>query len=159
VKNRGGQASPRVEPWRPGDLVMLYLANAFGLVVAAVGWYGSSGTGRFERQAGWTNVAIAGTVVLAVANTVWLMAGRRAVAGRYRRIMSSVASLPLAAVTEHLRTLAPESPAREGALVAMPSMRWYHRPACLCATGKTVVPATRAAHEHAGRAPCWVCHP
>jgi hypothetical protein len=138
---------------------MLYLVNAFGLVVAALGWYGSSGTGRFDRQAGWANVAIAGTVILAVANTVWLMAGRRAVAGRYRTIMNSVASPRLAGVTEHLRTVSPESAAGEGALVATPSMRWYHRPGCLCATGKTVVPATRAAHEEGGRAPCWVCHP
>ena len=159
MKNRGGQAAPRVEPWRLGDLVMLYLVNAFGLVVAAVGWYGSSGTGRFERQAAWTNVAIAGTVILAIANTVWLMAGRRAVAGRYRRIMTSLASPPLAAVTEHLRTVTSESPAGEGALVAMPSMRWYHRPGCLCATRKAVVPATRAAHEKAGRQPCGVCQP
>jgi hypothetical protein len=138
---------------------MLYLVNAFGLVVTAVGWYGSSGTGRFDRQAVWVNVAIAGTVILAIANTVWLMAGRRAVAGRYRTIMSSVASLPLAGVTEHRRKVTPDSPAGEGTLVATPSMRWYHRPGCLCATGKTVAPATRAAHEQAGRQPCWVCHP
>src|SRR5947199_77054 len=48
---------------------------------------------------------------------------------------------------------------RPDALVAAPNMTRYHRRACPLAAGKTVRPATRAAHERAGRRPCGVCQP
>lgn len=78
----------RTWPWRPGDLVALYLANLVGAAVLTVAWLEASGYVSLQHQVPWLDAAIAGVIVAAVGNVSWLLVGRRSV-GKLRRQLTS----------------------------------------------------------------------
>jgi hypothetical protein len=137
-------------PWRLGDLYGLYGTTVGGLLLVAIAWYQASGSIDPDAQVGWTNLAVAGLIILGAGNLVWLLTGRRVV-GELRRDV--IARLPLRPVTSEHEPVAPSS----GALVAQRGMTRYHRPECLFVTGKAATAASEPSHRRAGRRPCEVC--
>jgi hypothetical protein len=152
-------AMPRSGPWPGTQVAGVVVADLVGGVLLAVSWYGASGSSRVDTQIAWTNLGVAGAVFLAAVNAMWLVAGRREVALRCRTLYRA-ASSPLPPAVALGAGPAPMTPG-PGAeqFLASDSMRWYHRPDCLCAAGKAVQASGRHVHEEAGRTACRVCRP
>lgn len=144
----------RPVPWRLGDLLGLWLAFSLGALALLVSWWGASGTALLTRQYAWTDLGIAGAVVIACGNGLWILTGRRAVGERRRRVLDAYAGLSSPDAT----TLAPVEQEANG-LVASPGMRRYHRPGCQLVSGKAVAAAPIDVHERHGRRPCGICQP
>jgi hypothetical protein len=148
-----GTPHDRPLPWRIGDLMAAYVAACAGGVLIVTGWWGLSSKAFASQQVGWLSLGILGLVVAGIVEVTWLMVGRRAVGERRRRLNARMSSL-LPDVQRR-----PASGPGPSALVAMRSMRHFHRPDCPLATAKPVRAASRSAHGKAGRKPCGVCDP
>ena len=138
----------RSVPWDVRDLLALYATTFAGVLLVFLAWYEVSASTRLASQVRWTNVGVAGVIVLGAGNLFWLLRGRRA-AGQLKRRL-----LPLVAVPE-------EGPATVAAvrLVAGSAMTRFHRSDCPLVAGKSVKAVSEAAHRRAGRQPCGVCEP
>ncbi len=148
-------APSRRPPWQPAELLAVLATTAVGLVVIAAGWIGVSGAVAPHKQMVWLDVAAAGVLVAGVGNGLWLLAGRRALGERRRRITAAIAGDD-APATHAAVILEVEQSDR---LVAAQKMTRYHRDDCILVGDKPVRAATREAHERAGRGPCGVCAP
>ena len=144
-----------VRLWRPIDAVALALGNAAGLLVVLAAWAGASHEVVVDRQVGWVDLGIAGLLVIAVADTLWLLAARRACWRLRHALLPAAPGLPWPAAGGHH----PTAPVRAALLVAGPAMTWYHAAGCRMVAGKAVSPAAEAEHRAAGRRPCAVCLP
>ena len=82
-------AAPQTWPWRPAHLVALYLCNLIGAMVLFTSWLETSGSVSLHGQVPWLDAGIAGVIVAAVGNLIWLLAGRRNV-GVLRRHLTLV---------------------------------------------------------------------
>ncbi|HZQ79905.1 MAG TPA: hypothetical protein VFE55_21430 [Acidimicrobiia bacterium] len=143
------------EPWGRQQVVGVACADVIGVLTVLASWYGASGSGRSSAQTNWITLGVAGAVLVAAANGLWLLAGRRAVVRRIGGVVDGTA--PRLGSTE-ARGFAVD--AGERLLpVATDSMRWYHRPDCPLTAGKRVTPSTVESHTGAGRAACGVCAP
>jgi hypothetical protein len=145
----------RAAPWRPVDRLAVTLGNLAGGLTMLAAYSGASHEATADTQIGWVNLGIAGLLVVAVANTGWLLAGRRA-CWRLRHDLLPAepgAAWPAAGTTQPAVGIAPGLP------VAAPAMTWYHTPDCQMVAGKDVAPSTEADHEGAGRRPCGLCLP
>ena len=141
------------EPWSRGHFVRLAVIVALGGLVVALAWNATATRGRLEDQTGFVALGVAGFLVAAVAQVIWLLSGRRAVAAHSVQTQASVAALlqdPIAV---------PSLPGLSGALVGAEGMRHYHRPECPIAAGQPWPPELRRTHEAAGRTPCGICQP
>ena len=150
----------RPEPWRLGDLLALYGAFGLGALALLVAWWGASGTAVLSRDYAWLDLGIAGSVIIASGNGVWLLTGRRAVGERRLRALAAVQ--PLAVSSNGHVDPTNESRAATAAdarPVASDLMARYHRPECQLVLGKEVTSATATAHERQGRRPCGICRP
>lgn len=128
-----------VQPWEDGHVLQLCATSALGLVAIVVGWYGASGSALVDRQTLWLNLGVAGTVVAALGNCVWLLRGRGAVGARRRQLVSMAPS--------------PSSPpaASGGAgLVRASGMARVHRADCPLVAGKKVRKAVTADGDACG---------
>jgi hypothetical protein len=128
---------------------------ALGLLGAAslaIGWYRSAGTVVFRDQMGSGALAAAGSIAVCLAVALRTMAGRRTVERRLADLVERASGLPVSPGP------AARAPAAD-VFVATPSMGRYHRPSCPLAIGKPTQPASRGAHEAAGKERCGVCQP
>lgn len=141
------------EPWSRRDFVRLAVLVALGAVVCALAWNGTSTRSRLEDQTAWIALGVAGLLVAAAAQFVWVVRGRRAVAGYGAQVQASVASL----VQD--RIAAPSSSGSGAGFVAAEGMAHFHRSECPIAAGRPWLPEPRRAHEAAGRTPCGICAP
>jgi hypothetical protein len=158
-----------VRLWRPIDLAAVAIGNATGLVVILAAWAGAGHEVVTDRQIGWVDLGIAGLIIITVANTGWLLAGRRA-CWRLRHSLLPAerglpwpASSPVVAPGGAPHTL-PIGAAETAAhttprFVASAAMTWFHGPDCRMAAGKHLVTASEAEHRAAGRRPCAICLP
>jgi hypothetical protein len=140
----------RAALWRPLDRVAVALGNFAGLAAVVAAYAGASHEAAADRQMGWVDLGIAGLLVVAVANTGWLLAGRRA-CWRLRHSL-----LPAAPGMAWPTAAAPDT-APPGVFVAGPAMTWYHWPDCRMVAGRDVAAATEAEHRAGGRRPCGIC--
>lgn len=147
--------SPAPVPWRPGEAIWTSVLNVVGAVVVFIGWLGVSGTARLSHQYGWTSVAVAGLVIAAFGNGLWLLGGRRAVGVRRRRLL---ADAPEGAV-EVATPIASSSPTSDDRLVTAPAMTRYHRSGCMLVRGKDVHPHVPARGGTSAARPCGICRP
>jgi len=145
----------RMAPWRPVDRFAVGLGNLAGGLVMLAAYTGASHEAVADRQIGWVDLGIAGLIVVAVANTGWLLAGRRAC----WRLRHAVLPVEPGAAWPAAGTTPPAVGKASGLPVAAPVMTWYHAPTCQMVAGKDVAPATEADHEGAGRRPCGLCLP
>jgi hypothetical protein len=132
------------------------VTSALGAVLVAVSWLGAADATTVGTQVRWTNLGVAGVVVLGAGVARWILVGRRAT-GRLRRAV--VESPALAR-----RLAAPAARVDRGALavdrpVAGRHMTRYHRVDCPLVAGKPVKAAAVATHQRGGRRPCGVCQP
>jgi hypothetical protein len=139
-------------PWSNGELVRVIAGVAVGAAVFTVAWVGASGHAELDDQKGWLAVGVFGFFLAVAAQGLWIVRGRRAVAGHAARVMGDVAAL-----TPALETTRPASAVEQ--LVAADGMRRYHRPDCPIAQGRGWSPLPRPAHESAGRTACGICRP
>lgn len=124
-----------------------------GAVLVGVGWFGSRREELLGDQAPWIVVAVLGSVVAVGVASLEVMRLRREVSDR------SVA------VRRRIDRLAVPASARTGAgagtdvvAIAVAGARQFHDPGCdLVAHRASLVHASRAGHEAAGRIPCRVC--
>lgn len=139
--------APQPYPWRVEDLLRWYAVLGLSLLGLAIAWWGISGTVSLSRSITWLDVAVLCLVASGLANTRWLLQGRRALAARRQ------AELPDAA---ELRVLL-QRPVADGIRVAVAGASLHHRPVCQAVLGKPVEEASAADHEHSGRRPCGLC--
>lgn len=145
----------RTALWRGADRLAVALGNLAGGSAIAAAYAGAGHESVADRQIGWVNLGIAGLLVVAVANTGWLLAGRRTC---WRLRHALLPAEPGLAWPEAIAS--PPSAAGASRLpVAAAAMTWYHSPDCHMVTGKDVAPAPAADHRAAGRRPCAVCLP
>lgn len=130
----------------------LILGNFVALASITVAWWGVSGSRTAPDQHALLMVGLAGVLVGAAANAVWLGAGWRSV----RTARSVILPVPPAGA---LSAGSGVTDIRSEALVSGNGMSWYHQSGCLLVSSKDVAPATRRAHELAGRGRCAVCRP
>jgi hypothetical protein len=147
---------PQAEPWGRQQAVGVAAGNVIGVLTVMAGWYGASGSGRSPGQTNWITLAVAGAVLVAAANGLWVLAGRRAVARRIGAVVDeTIPRLGSSVPMPSFEIGAGDRPLP----VATDSMRWYHRPDCPLTAGKRATPATAETHIAAGRAACGVCAP
>lgn len=145
--------SPSI-PWSESDVLRLCLTTAVGLVVISLTWYGVSGSADTGRQALWLNVGVAGVVISALGNCIWLLRGRRAVGERRADLISlevpEVVIEPVAdRASGHAETLTIPL-----GIVRAEGMSRVHRPDCPLVVGKPVLPASLGDGDA-----CGVCAP
>ena len=141
------------EPWSRGHLVSLAVIVALGGVACALAWNGTSTRSQLDDQTPWIALGVAGFLVAAAAQMVFLLQSRRAVMAHSIEVQASVASLV------QVRTAAPSRPGLATGLVAAEGMARFHRPECPIAAGRPWQPEPRNVHEAAGRTPCGICSP
>lgn len=82
----GGPA--RQVPWRDGDLVAVTATALVGVIAILLGWFGASGSPAPARQMLWLNITVAGVLIFAIGNCLWLLRLRRAVGERRAGLVS-----------------------------------------------------------------------
>jgi hypothetical protein len=130
-------------------MLLVYGMTFVGLLLVFLSWLETSGSVRLGSQVRWTNVGVAGVIVLGAGNMLWLLRGKRAT-GQLRRLV--LASVPI----DDERPIKTQ---RTGPLVSGPDMTRFHLAGCALVAGKQVSAAGREAHARAGREPCGVCLP
>jgi hypothetical protein len=134
-------------PWTRVDVLLTALLIAIGGVVWIIGWYRVSGRTAMDEQVAPFDLAVFGAVVFGAGQVRWFIGGRRAVDARRRVLLGSDAVLAVAV---------PVVPREE---LLSGSERFFHRLDCSLALDRAWAPASRSAHEQAGRVPCGVCAP
>jgi hypothetical protein len=128
------------------------LGNVVALASALVAWLGASGKVLVSEQTGWAALGVGAAIVAGAVNTVWLLAGRRALALRRTAALDVALAAAVAAIPRSIRS--------DGELpVAGAGMTAFHRPDCWLAGGRAVEAATADGHRRAGRRACEVCGP
>jgi hypothetical protein len=141
--------------WSPRTAVTVAGVGTAGVVAMIVAWSATARTIRVERQVDWIPLGVAGAAALTLAMVAWVLSGRRAVAVR----LAGLATLrPTAPAPSGAAASAPVA-AGDGSLVAAERMVRYHRSSCPLVAAKPTRPASRSAHEAAGRRPCGMCEP
>ena len=135
-------------PWSPHARLALLAADTVAASLVVVAWAGAADTAALHDQIGWLNLAVVGAVVGAAANASWLLAGRRAVGRRRRRLLADVGD-PSPAADAATRP--------EHGWQWVPGTRRAHRDGCPLAAGKQAVEvdAARIAAERLVR--CELC--
>ena len=144
-------------PWTPGEAYAAVLGNAVALVLALLAWIGVSGKLLVTEQTGWVTLGIGAVMVAGAVNTVWLMAGRRALG--LRRAAALDVALPAALAVAAAGGPALPADRADERPVAGAGMTAFHRPGCWLAAGRPVEAATVDTHHRAGRRACEVCGP
>lgn len=137
-------------PWPLYHLLSWFGRLAVGVVTMLVAWWGVSGTTQLSRLILWVNIAVVGLTVTGLANLVWLLEGRRAVATRRRAVLRGLDE-------SWLDIVRPAGASAPETAVASSVMTRYHLPDCAAVRGKQVEPLPLAAHASAGRTPCGIC--
>jgi hypothetical protein len=142
-------------PWRAGDLLRAAGLAAAGITGLVLTWYCASDQPDWPDQLPWASLGVAATTVALLGFVSWLAAGLR----RVRRLRHEVLPLLQAAAG----SLAHGSDGGAAvmpmgtALVTVPGMTRFHRPACPLAAGKPVEAVRPDEAEGAGLVPCGVC--
>lgn len=145
-------------PWPLDGLWKVGLANAFGAVAVVVSWFGAAGSAVVAQQVNWVLLGVGGVAVLAVADCMWLLVGRRAVGLRRRAVLRPLAAFARPSgngTGDPANTLVWEVDQPRW----VPGTRHYHRPQCQLVVGKDARTGTIAEHELAGRTACGMCQP
>jgi len=136
-------------PWTRDDVLLTALLIAIGCVLWTIGWYRVSGRTAMDEQVAPFDLAAFGVAVVGAGQARWFVNGRRAVDARRRVLIGSDAVLA--------STSGGSMTQREDLFCG--SERFFHRLECPMVLDRTWPPASRSAHEQAGRVPCGVCSP
>ena len=135
-------------PWPARGLVILVGSNAVAAVMLVVAWAGAADTPALRDQLGWLNLAVLAGVLSAATDASWLLAGRRAVGQRRRRLLPDVIDSIRSSATATVSV---------GVWLWVPGTRRAHRAGCSLAAGKGTieVDAARIRSEQLHR--CELC--
>lgn len=139
-------------PWTPRDFTTFAVRSGLGVALIVAAWVGASSTVAWRDQMIWIGVGITGLVVSSLAGVGWLLQGFSRL-GRDRHVVRHAVQGRL------VRRSAPARAAAADLLVAAASMRYFHRPDCDAAAGKTVEPLTLAECVARDLEPCRMCRP
>ena len=146
--------SPRAQvPWALRDARALFFMTCGGLGALFLSWWAASGTGKLNRQITWMVVAILGIIVIGAGNFLWLLAGRRAVGVRRRRLLEGLEALDAGALVAGAEGASADVPM----YVTVPGSARYHLPSCLLVRGKSASPVEGKKRRAAK--PCEMCRP
>ena len=140
-------------PWRRGDVVRVVIAHVAGAAAVLAGWYGSSGRLLPGPQIGWLTFASVGAIVSGLANAGWLVIGRRTVAARQARVISSYSD---AVARQRARPTSRRCAPPPTHVVAVPGRSLYHRPDCALVASR---PRREVDRTGTTLAPCQWCQP
>src|SRR5207237_1367274 len=79
-------------PWGVTDMLIVYGMTFVGLLLVFLAWFGTSASVRLGSQVRWTDVGVAGVIILGAGNLLWLLRGKRAT-GQLRRLV--LAEVPI----------------------------------------------------------------
>jgi hypothetical protein len=128
-----------------------------GTVMLIVGWYLAAGDATFQAQIAPTDLAVAGAVVVSMANVLWILRGRRVIGERMHRLLAPLAEI--SAIRARSLELQSMLPTDSAILVAGIGMEHFHRSTCPMAAGREWPPLSGADLEISDRIPCGVCRP
>jgi hypothetical protein len=140
-------------PWESRDIRFLGAACLLGSAALLVSWYGASRSLMPAEEWVWFEVGLGGLALMAIAEAVWFLRGRRAVG-----IVRALIVPGLLDPDESAADARPVASAQRG-LVAGAGMSRFHRPECAFVAGRDLGARPRAEHVHAGLRPCEVCEP
>jgi len=123
------------------------LPQAVGLALIIAAWLAARDDVRVAEQLPSVVLGVVGLTVAAAGNAAGLVAQRRRLQERRRRLEPSEIRIPVS----------PRDPA--AVPVAGATMTRYHRPDCPFVAGKAVQASDTSAQRQAGRRPCAVCNP
>ena len=63
----------RSVPWGMSDILAIYATTFIGLLLVFLAWFETSASVRLRNQVHWTNVGVAGVIVLGAGNLFWLL--------------------------------------------------------------------------------------
>lgn len=141
--------------WSAEDLLRWLVVLVTGITMIIAAGLLASSRASLGHQVPPVDLAIAGAVVIAAGNGVWLVRGRRRVGQRMRalsmrvRLLLDTTRLPAGASTRN----------PEGEYSFVPGLRYFHQDDCHIFKARLGDRASRHEHELAGRNPCPVCRP
>ena len=141
-------------PWHRGHRLRLSLLLVLTSCGLGVTWWMAAGTGDGSSQLAWLEAAITAVLVAAVAETLWLLAGHRAVTRRKRTL-----AVRVAAATARIDRIPAASRPAAGGVCTAERMTRYHRGDCPLVGRKPVVWSSVEESRRAGRRPCGICDP
>jgi hypothetical protein len=137
-------------PWTAADAWRTSLVLAVGAMLLGVAWFGAATKDTVEGQVGYGVAGVVGVCVIFAGGILWLVAGRRSVGLRIRRLLGEPPR----------RSVEPGPPhavVPSGGLVAGDGVRHFHLTTCPMAAGRTWPVSEPEEHERAGRQPCGIC--
>jgi hypothetical protein len=140
-------------PWGIRDARALFFMTCGGLGALFISWWAASGTGKLNRQITWMVVAIVAIVVIGAGNFLWLLAGRRAVGARRRRLLEGLENLDAGVLAAGAGGALTDAPA----FLAVAGTSRYHHPSCLLVRGKAA--SSVDPKKRRGLKPCEMCCP
>lgn len=145
----------RPVPWQVEDLFRTYVGIAVATAVVFGSWWIAAGTVKSTTQVAAATVAVLALAMMGVANCLWIVTGRRAVALRRKAMCANAA-----AVVEALQVRAPQPVVRPGpAVVAVPGSQLYHRQTCPLTAGRSLVDLGDGDDLGIGHRACPICAP
>lgn len=152
-----GPAKSRQSPWSAEDLIRWLVLWVIGAIMLVVGWFLASSRATLQAQLVPVDIAIAGAILVCMANVLWLLSGRRAVGERMRQLLAPVGELAYARLLLAGQPISKAGDAER--LVAGDGLHHFHRETCVMASGRNW-PAFHLSDEGAAdRVPCSVCLP
>jgi hypothetical protein len=145
---------PADSPWGRGNLLVLALLNALGLMGLGVAWYGVSGEATYGDQVGWIWLAVLSLTVSGIGAVYFLTVGA-AVVHRAMREAAHAMRAELVAEPEHEATAS----SLAGEWVTARLMTRVHRHDCPQVRGKTIHAVSGAEIAELGLKACGVCAP
>lgn len=139
--------------WSGDDLLRWAGLLVIGIGLWAVGWYRSGGVSQLGNQIGDVDLAVVGVTLASVSHAIWLLRGRRAIGERRRLLLGDPVTSepqPIAKSSD-----VPQAPAR---FVAGDNSRFFHRPGCPMAQGRSWGTEPGEA-DLSTQIPCGVCRP
>lgn len=142
------------EPWRDSEVILVAVTAVIGVTAIGGGWFGSSRTDSLVPATVWLNLAVAGFVIAAAGNCVWLLRLRRAVGERRISLISLDIAPPQVGATPESRGTASRSTQSTATfqLVRVTGTTKVHFADCPLVSGKRL----EAAAVGDGQ-PCGVC--
>lgn len=161
-------ARPATSKLFAGPLATLVIAgNAIGATCILANWWRAADTADLAANLSSAGLGIVGVVVAGLADGLWLLTARGAIARRRVRLSARVGGWAAPLDTPALRVAAPAearpatrpAPAATPGLIAVEGATLYHRPDCPLVSRKRTAVADRRSHEANGLRPCGVCEP
>lgn len=147
-----------------GQAAVLIAGNGLGAACLVATWWRAAETKDLSSNLSSAGVAIGGLLIAGLANALWLLMARGAVARRRVRLASQVSRWAAPLDSPSLHVAVPPATtggpaASDAPLIAVEGATLYHRPGCPLVNRKRTAAVAVAGHDPRGLRPCGVCEP